>query len=282
MKTGLVLEGVGNRGIYIAGVVVVLLVNNVAFYGVIGVSAGAIHGCSFVAGQVGRSIRYNLKYGNDYRFMSWRSWFESGNIVDTQFCYHDLPDFLDPFDNEAFKKSRTKFYVTCSNVESGNAEYILCHDLKAEIDYLRASASLPMVSKIVEVGGKKLLDGGICDSIPLAAFEQLGYEKNIVVLTRPSGYRKKPSCGAWLAALVYRKFPKFVAAIKNRYWHYNQELDYVEKQRQAGKAFVLCPSRVIKISRMEKDLNVVKQMYDLGREDALRHLPQIQAFLKQG
>lgn len=281
MKTGLVLEGGAKRGIYTAGVLDVLSENNIRVDGVIGVSAGAIHGCSYVAEQAGRSIRYNLKYGNDYRFMSFRSWLLSGNIVDTQFCYRDLPEKLDPFDNETFKKSATAFYVTCSNLETGEAEYIYCRDLAKEIDYLRASASLPLVSRIVEIGGKKLLDGGICDSIPLRAFINLGYEKNIVVQTRPAGYRKKPGMTGWLAALVYRKFPRFVRAVKNRHLMYNRELDYIEEMREQGKILVIRPSRLIKIGKMETNLDIVKEMYELGREDALRELPRIREFLKQ-
>lgn len=279
MKTGLVLEGGAKRGIYTAGVLDVLLENNILTDGVIGVSAGAIHGCSYVALQKGRSIRYNMKYGNDYRFMSFKSWLKTGSVVDTQFCYHELPEKLDPFDNETFQKSGIQFYVTCSNLDSGKAEYILCRDMFAEIDYLRASASLPLVSKIVEVGSKKLLDGGITDSIPLKAFESMGYEKNIVILTRPKGYRKKPNPLAWLSALVYRKYPRFVEAIYKRHNMYNDELDYVAQREKAGQALVLRPSRFIKVAKMEQDLNRVKEMYELGRRDAMTQLDKIKKFL---
>ncbi len=279
MKTGLVLEGGAKRGIYTAGVLDVLLENNILTDGVIGVSAGAIHGCSYVALQKGRSIRYNMKYGNDYRFMSFKSWLKTGSVVDTQFCYHELPEKLDPFDNETFQKSGIQFYVTCSNLDSGKAEYILCRDMFAEIDYLRASASLPLVSKIVEVDSKKLLDGGITDSIPLKAFESMGYEKNIVILTRPKGYRKKPNPLAWLSALVYRKYPRFVEAIYKRHNMYNDELDYVAQREKAGQALVLRPSQFIKVAKMEQDLNRVKEMYELGRHDAMTQLDKIKKFL---
>lgn len=282
MKTGLVLEGGAKRGIYTAGVLDVFLENEIVVDGVIGVSAGAIHGCSFVAGQIGRSIRYNMAYGNDYRFMSVRSWIQSGNVVDVKFCYHDLPEKLDPFDNEAFKKSKTAFYVVCSNVESGQAEYILCNDLFKEIDYLRASASLPFASKIVEFGDKKLLDGGITDSIPLKAFEKMGYERNIVIETRPLGYCKKPSRNGWLAKLVYRHYPAFINAIKKRHEMYNQELDYINEAEKQGKALVIRPSRYIKINKMEQNLEIVKEMYELGRSDAMAKLEDIKVFLNKG
>lgn len=279
MKTGLVLEGGAKRGIYTAGVLDVLLENGIMTDGVIGVSAGAIHGCSYVAGQIGRSIRYNMKYGNDYRFMSFRSWIKSGNVVDVDFCYHELPEKLDPFDNEAFKKSNTAFYVVCSNVESGKAEYVRCRDLFKEIDYLRASASLPIASKIVNFGGKKLLDGGVTDSIPLQAFEKLGYDKNIVVETRPAGYRKKAAGNGWLTKLVYRKYPNFIKAVKIRHQMYNQELDYINEAEKQGQALVLRPSRLVNIGKMEQNLSIVKEMYELGRSDAEAKLAEIREFL---
>lgn len=279
MKTGLVLEGGAKRGIYTAGVLDVLLENKILTDGVIGVSAGAIHGCSYAALQAGRSIRYNLKYGNDYRFMSFKSLLLTGSVVDTQFCYHELPEKLDPFDNEAFMKSGIEFYAVCSNLETGKAEYIRCRDMFAEIDVLRASASLPLASKIVEVKGMKLLDGGITDSIPLKASQQLGFEKNLVVLTRPSGYRKKPAPLQWLTALVYRKYPRFVEAIRRRHDMYNAELDYVEQQEKAGNVLVLRPSRTIKVAKMEQNLERVKEMYDLGRHDAEAVLAHVKHYM---
>lgn len=281
MKTGLVLEGGAKRGIYTAGVLDVLLEKNLLADGVIGVSAGAIHGCSYASLQPGRSIRYNMKYGNDYRFMSFKSWFKSGNVVDTQFCYHELPEKLDPFDNEAFKTSGIRFYVTCSNLETGAAEYLCCRDMFADIDCLRASASLPLVSQIVEVGEKKLLDGGIADSIPLRAFESMGYDRNIVVLTRPAGYRKKPNRLAWLSAFVYRRFPGFVEAVRNRHLMYNAELEYVEQAEKEGRVLVLRPSRAIKVHKMERNLERVREMYELGRFDAEANLEKIKAFWKK-
>ncbi len=280
MKTALVLEGGAKRGIYTAGVLDVMLEHGLLVDGVFGVSAGAIHGCSYASMQAGRSIRYNMKYGHDYRFMSFKSLFLSGNMVDTQFCYHDLPEKLDPYDNDAFMKSGIDFYAVCSNVETGKPEYIKCKDMFAEIDYIRASASMPLVSQIVEVGGKKLLDGGIADSIPLKAAENHGFDKNIVVLTRPQGYRKKKASLGWLIAWVYRKYPNFVKAFENRHKMYNDELDYIEKQEKAGKILVIRPSRLIKISKMEQNLDIVREMYELGQSDALNLLEKIRSYIK--
>ncbi len=273
-KIGLVLEGGAKRGIYTAGVLDVFLEKGIRVDGVIGVSAGAIHGCSYVSEQIGRSIRYNMQYGNDYRFMSFKSWLKTGNVVDTDFCYHELPEKLDIFDNDKFMQSSTAFYVVCSNVETGKPEYIRCHNLFQDIDYLRASASLPLVSKIVEVGGKKLLDGGITDSIPLQAAMDLGYDYNIVVETRPAGYRKKASHLTWLSALVYRRYPQFAEAIRNRHLMYNNELDFVEQTAARGQALIIRPSRYIPIKKMERNLELVKAMYMLGREDAAHIIEQ--------
>lgn len=280
MKIGLVLEGGAKRGIYTAGVLDVLLEHNLLAGGVIGVSAGAIHGCSYVSLQAGRSIRYNMKYGNDYRFMSFRSWLLTGSVVDTNFCYHELPEKLDVFDNKAFINSGISFYAVCSNLETGKAEYIHCRDMFADIDALRASASLPLISKIVNYKGMKLLDGGITDSIPLKAAQNLGYDKNIVILTRPSGYRKKSSALYKIAAWIYRKYPKFVKAMANRHLMYNQELDYVAEQEKTGKVLVLRPSRDLKVKKMEHNLNKVKAMYELGRNDALNLLDKIINFMR--
>ena len=280
MAKALVLEGGGKRGIYTAGVLDVLLEKGVDVDAVFGVSAGAIHGASFVAKQHERSIRYNLEYGSDPRFMSLGNWIRTGNVVDVDFCYRELPEELDVFDHKAFEKSKTKFFAVCSNVETGKAEYVHCPNLRQKdgIDYLRASASLPFFSKIVKIGQKKFLDGGICDSIPLKAAQNLGYEKNLVVLTRPKGYQKKPSKNRLLAKLVYAKFPKFVEAIVNRYNMYNNQLKFVEQEQTKGKTLVLQPSKTIKIGRMEQNPEVVKQMYKLGRKDALANWEKIQEF----
>lgn len=279
MKKALILEGGAKRGIYTAGVLDILLENSIMPEAVFGVSAGAIHGCSYVAGQKERSIRYNLKYGNDPRFMSIKNWVKTGNVVDTKFCYHELPDILDPFDHESFEKAKCQFFVVCSNIETGKPEYILCPTLRGEnIDYLRASASLPFLSQVVEIGGKKLLDGGICDSIPLKAAMDKGFERNIVVLTRPQGYRKKYAHNKLLAKVVYRKYPLFAKAIAERYKMYNAELDFVEAQEKLGNILVLRPSETIKIGKMEQNLDIVKQMYELGRKDAMDNLEKVRKF----
>lgn len=280
MKTGLVLEGGGKRGIYAAGVLDVLLEHNIIVDGVIGASAGAVNGCSYVSNQYERNIRYNINYANEKKYMSIYSLITTGNIVGTEFAYHTLPEELDIFDYDAFEGSPIDFYVTCSNLETGRAEYILCKSLRGEnMDYLRASASLPYVSQTVEINGKKLLDGGICDSVPLKAFQNMGYKKNLVVLTRPKGYIKKPE-NNMLAGLYYNKYPKFVSALKNRYAIYNRTIKYIEKQEKLGNIIVLRPSRLVKVGRMERNVDAIKEMYELGKSDTNKMLQEISLFLK--
>lgn len=281
MKTGLVLEGGGKRGIYAAGVLDVLLENNIWADGLIGTSAGAVNGCSYVSNQYERNLRYNIRFAKEKRYMSIYSLITTGNVVGTDFAYNILPNKLEVFDYDAFEKSPVAYYVTCSNVETGKAEYIQCKSLRGKnMDYLRASASLPYVSQIVEIDGKKYLDGGICDSIPLKAFQDMGYEKNLVVLTRPKGYIKKPENNL-LANLYYRKYPAFVTALRNRYAVYNRTLKYIEQQENQGNILVLRPSESIRVGRMEQDPERLKQMYELGKNDAGQMLDAIASFLSK-
>ena len=282
MATGLILEGGAMRGIYTAGVLDEFMKEGITFPGVIGVSAGAVHGCSYVAGQRGRSIRYYLRYCGDNRFMSARSLVTTGNIVGEQFCYHDLPERLDPFDYEGFQKSGTNFYVVCTNVRTGKAEYILCKDMRADIDYMRASASMPFVSRIVHTGGKKLLDGGVADSVPVQAFRRLGYEKNVIVLTRPADYRKKlGSTTRRLARVMYRRYPAFERAIMNRHKEYNGTLEEINRLEKAGEVFVIRPEESLKLGRAETDREKIRAVYQIGVRDARRRMEALRAFLGQ-
>ena len=278
MKTGLVLEGGGMRGIYTAGVLDVFMENGITFDGVIGVSAGAIHGCSYLSGQHGRSIRYYKQYCGDPRFMSWQSFLKTGDFVGVDFCYHELPEKLDVYDNEAFKRCGVPFYAVCTNVETGKPEYVQLTDMNAQIDYLRASASLPYFSRIVEVDGKKLLDGGCTDSIPVEAFQRMGYNRNVVVLTRPSDYRKKEEFRA-LPGVVYRKYPAFAEALRNRHNAYNQQAAKIKMLERTGNIFVIRPETALEIGRLENDPGKVQGIYDQGRAAALHRLEELNAWL---
>lgn len=280
MKTGLVLEGGAMRGIYTAGVLDVFLEQGIAADGVIGVSAGAIHGCCYVSRQHGRSIRYYSKYCGSRNFMSLYSLITTGNMVNVDFCYRDLPETLDPFDHTAFEQSDIDFYVTCSSLRTGEARYILCKSLRGRrIDYLRASASMPYVSKVVEMGEEKFLDGGVCDSIPAQAFLKLGYRKQIVVLTRCAGYRK-PASGRLSASLYYKEYPQFMEALNTRAKRYNATLDWLEEQESAGRIFIIRPTQDLHVRRAERDVEKIRAQYGLGRQDALNRIEELKLFLK--
>lgn len=277
-KTGLVLEGGAMRGIYTAGVLDVFMEHGIEFDGVIGVSAGAVHGCSFVSKQHGRSIRYYKKYCKDRRFMSFWSFFTTGDIVGEKFCYHDLPDHLDPYDHKSFLESKTEFYTTSTNLKTGKAEYIKVNDMKMEIDLLRASASMPYVSRIVPWKGKELLDGGCSDSIPVKAFRKMGFEKNVVVLTRHDGYVKMPE-NTKLAVVKYRKYPQFVETLRKRHIVYNRTLRDIKAMEKNQEIFVIRPSVKLPIGRMEHDVKKIEKVYEIGRSDAMKCIDELKRWI---
>lgn len=279
-KTGLVLEGGAMRGIYTAGVLDVLMEHGITFDGVIGVSAGALHGCSFVSGQKGRSLRYYIKYRSDKHFMSFWNLLRTGDVVGEKFCYHEIPERLDPYDYEAFLKSKTKFYAVCTNLETGRAEYLQVKDMRNEVDIMRASASMPYVSRIVNFRGMKLLDGGCADSIPVKAFRRMGYRKNVVVLTRHDGYVKKPE-NPKLVKAFYRKYPRFVKTLSRRHIIYNRTIEEIHKLEKEGDTFVIRPSVELTIGRMEKDPAVIHEVYEIGRKDAEKRVPALLKWMDQ-
>ena len=277
MKTGLVLEGGGVRGIYTAGVLDVFMENSISFDGIIGVSAGAIHAVSYLSGQKGRSIRYYKNYCRDYRFMSFKSFIRTGDVVGVDFCYHELPEKLDVFDNAAFMKNKTPFYAVCTNVTTGKPEYIRVTDAFKEIDYIRASASLPYFSRIVEIGTKKYLDGGCTDSIPLTAFKKMGYEKNVVILTRDIEYRKKAEMRP-LTKLCYRKYPEFCKALLHRHEMYNRQVEEIMEAEKSGEIFVIRPEVSLDIGRMETNPKKIELVYNRGRLDAEKKLSELMSW----
>ncbi|MCR5686584.1 MAG: patatin family protein [Lachnospiraceae bacterium] len=278
--TGLVLEGGAMRGIFTAGVLDVFMENGIKFDNVIGVSAGACFGCNFVSGQVGRTIRYNLQYAKDKRYCSVSSLLSTGDIFGAEFCYHTLPMELDRFDEEAFVASGVPFYVVVTDVETGEAGY---HRMKdggyEELEWMRASASMPLVSNIVQIGGGKYLDGGVSDSIPLRASEALGCEKNVTVLTKPRGYRKSADRTMPLVKLKYRSYPNLVGAMQVRHIAYNEQFEYCLRQEKAGVNFVICPKSPLPIGHICHDPLVMRETYEIGRSEANELMPALERFL---
>ena len=281
MKIGLVLEGGGMRGLFSAGVLDALLeLKELSINGIVGVSSGALFGVNYVSKQKERAVRYNKKYADDKRYMGLHSWITTGNAVNKDFAFYELPYKLDVFDNETFKKAKTDFYVVMTNVESGKPEYVLIEDAFAQMEYLRATSALPFASKIIEINGKKYLDGGISDSIPIDFCESLGYDKIIAVLTRPEGTYKEDKLG-FLYKLVYRKYPNLVKSLLNMATDYEKVLAKIKDLENKGKIFVVRPPEVLKIGRLEKNRDKIQKVYDTGLNTDLKELDNIVKYLNK-
>ena len=281
-KTGLVLEGGAMRGLFSAGVLDVMMENGIEFDAAMGVSAGAVFGCNFKSGQIGRSIRYNMRFCDDPRYCSFESLRKTGDLYNVQFCYDEIPNKLDPFDKEAYQANPMPFYAVCTNIETGKAIHKRLDNGDAkDMEYFRASASMPVVSRIVEVDGYKLLDGGITDSIPLASMERRGYPRNVVVLTQPLGFVKKKSKMLPLIRLTMHQYPNVIRAMEVRHIRYNKQTAYVREQELAGNAFVIRPPYDLGISRTEDDPAELRRVYELGRKEMEERLPELREFLEK-
>ncbi len=280
MKTCLVLEGGAMRGIYTAAILDELLDTNIKIDGIIGVSAGALFGVNYKSKQKGRSLRYNLKYMGDKNYISFYSYLKTGNLVNTKFAYHDLPTKLDIFDEEEYSKSKTDFYAVVTNIKTGEAEYKKIINATIQVDELRASGSMPFASQPVKINDEYYLDGALADSIPVLKAKEIGYDRIIVVLTKPQNYRKKKR-PSWIPKLFYRKYPNLIKAINNRYKMYNETMDIIEDLESKKEIFVLRPSKDLKLSRVEKDKEKIQALYDLGIKDFKDNLKSLKKYLKK-
>lgn len=281
MKTGLVLEGGGMRGLFSAGVMDVMMEHNIRFDGIVGVSAGASFGCNYKSHQVGRVLRYNVRFKDDPRYMGLRSLLRTGNLVAAEFSYHTLPKELDLFDFEAYNNDPTEFHVVCTDVMTGEPVYRSLEKMDDEgLEWIRASASMPLVSRPVPLEGRLLLDGGISDSIPLRYFQGKGFERNLVILTQPKGFYKKRTKLMPLFHLFMSRYPAIVQAMSRRHLMYNEELAYLEEQERLGSILLIYPQDTLPIGRTEQDEQKMRRIYAMGREKAEEMLGQIQAFVE--
>ena len=278
MKVGLLLEGGAMRGLYTVGVLDIFMDNNIKVDTIVGVSAGALFGVNYKSKQRGRALRYNLKYANDKRYMGMKSLITTGNIMNKEFCFDVVPYKLDIFDFETYEKTPEEFYAVVTNVETGKAEYIKIDDLDEKMEYLRASGSMPFVSKFVEINDKKYLDGGTADSIPIEKMLEMGLDKIIVILTRPIDYRKKKS-NKIIPKIFYSKYPNFINTINNRYKKYNEQVEKIIELEKENKIFVIRPSRTVKMKRVENDTKKLQEMYDLGIKDANNIINDLKEYL---
>lgn len=281
MKTGLVLEGGAMRCLFTAGVLDVLMENKINFNGAVGVSAGSAFGVNYKSKQPGRVLRYNLRYAGNPRYASWKSWRRSGNLYGAHFCYHLLPEKLDLFDKQTFAKNPMEFWSVATDAETGLANYHLLRDCNyADLEWVRASASIPFFAHPVAIQGHFYFDGGVSDSIPFK-FAQKRYEKNVVVTTQPQAYRKGKDHLWPIEKVVLRKYPAVLRKIKTRAQDYNQCLDDLKEQERLGKVFVIRPPYSLKIGTIESDQNELQRVYQIGRKEAINSLPYLLAFLRQ-
>ena len=281
-KTALILEGGAMRGMFSCGVTDVFLENGVEFDGAAGISAGAAFGCNFKSRQAGRAIRYNKRYGRDPRYCSVRSLVKTGDLYGADFCYRQIPDVLDPFDRDAFRENPMAFYVGATDVMTGEAVYHRLDDGGSDdIRWMRASASMPLVSRPVRIGDRWLLDGGIVDAVPFAYMEGLGYNRNVAVLTQPKGYRKSPVKGMALFRLGLRKYPAVAEAMAHRHERYNAQMEQIDAREAAGVLLVIRPEAGLGISRTESDPEQLERVYRLGRAQGEKRLEEVRAFLER-
>ena len=266
MKCGLVLEGGALRGLFTAGVLDVLMERGVKFGGAVGVSAGACFGCNYKSGQMGRVIRYNKRFARDPRYCSWTSLFRTGDMFNADFCYRELPTELDVFDAAAYEANPMEFHVVATDCATGMAVYRRLDKADGTaFRWIRASASMPLVSRPVEIDGGHYLDGGLSDGIPLRYFESLGYERNLVITTRPHGYRKFPRRRMCILKPLLRRFPAIYQALKSRHVWYNETLEYIDRRVAEGAAVLVSPGEPLPISRVCHDPDVMQRVYDIGR-----------------
>ena len=280
MKNGLVLEGGGFRGLFTSGILDVMMERDLRFDGLVGVSAGALFGVNFKSHQIGRGLRYNLRYKDHPEYMGLRALIRTGNIVGPEFAYHVLPFDLDPVDVETFRADPIEFWAVCTDVLSGEPVYHRIDEFTHEsIEWLRASASMPLVSKPVEIDGRVLLDGGMVDSIPLEAFQRMGYVRNVVILTQPKGFRKHPMKLNWAFRLFCRRYPLIARTMEYRHEMYNSQLAYLAEAEKNGEVLVLCPDAPLGIGRTETNGPRMQAVYDAGVALARREWNRIQAFI---
>jgi predicted patatin/cPLA2 family phospholipase len=279
MKKGLVLEGGAMRGLFTAGIIDVMMEAGIEPDGIIGVSAGAAFGCNYKSRQPGRAIRYNTRFAKDARYSGIWSLLKSGDYFNAEFGYHIIPKQYDVFDDEAFDKNPMEFIVVCTDVETGKPVYQQL--TRADYDtyeWIRASASMPLASKVVELAGLKLLDGGVADSIPLAYAESIGYDRNVVILTQPEGYQKEHNPFMPLMRLALRKYPHMIEAMDTRHLMYNRQLEFVSQTEREGRCLVIRPKQKIPIGHISHDPENMRQVYDMGRDMGKEKLNDIKAF----
>lgn len=263
-NTGLVLEGGGMRGVFTSGVLDAFMKHGVYFRHVVAVSAGACNGMSYISRQPRRARLSNIDFLTQYGYIGWRHLLRQGCIFDQELLYDKFPNEYVPFDFDTYFQWSATFEMVTTNCLTGQAEYLTeSNDRQRSLDIVRASSSLPYVSKIVRVDGIPMLDGGIVDSIPVMRAIETGHPQNVVILTRNKGYRSKER-DRKIPAFVYKKYPRLRVALSRRVAAYNRQLDLVERLEELGKVVCIRPQRPMEVGRMEKDIGRLERLYQEG------------------
>ena len=280
---GLVLEGGAMRGMFTSGVLDVWMERDLWIQDCVGISAGAVFGCNYKSRQIGRSVRYNKRFCRNKDYASFRSWLFTGDIYGADFGYRRIPFELDIFDNDAFKANPMDFHVGATNLITGKCDFHSLSDGGEEdLLWLRASASMPLVSRIVEIGGVPYLDGGVADSIPLDYMEDVrGHRRNVVVLTQPEGFVKQPNSMLPLMKLRYgRRYPAFVASLADRHNAYNARLEEIRAREREGLCFVIRPPQALEIKAVVHDPDELERVYQIGRRTGESTFEALTTFLR--
>lgn len=282
MRSALIMEGGAMRGMFTCGVIDVFMENGIHFDGAAGVSAGAAFGVNIKSGQIGRAIRYNKKYCKDKRMGSIWSWLKTGDLYDVDFAYRKLVYELDPFDVKAFEENPMEFWLCATDVETGKAVYHKCMDGgEKDLEWIRASASIPVLSKVVEIDGKKLLDGGTAVPVPYDFMMQdQKYDKSITILTQPRGFKKSRTKELPLIRFALRKYPRMVEAIANRHERYNALYDHIYEEEKRGSTLIIQPCESLGVGSAENDPEKLERVYQTGRKVALDRLEEVRNFLQ--
>lgn len=263
-NTGLVLEGGGMRGVFTSGVLDAFMKHGVYFRHVVAVSAGACNGMSYISRQPRRARLSNIDFLTQYDYIGWRHLLRQGCIFDQELLYDKFPNEYIPFDFDTYFQRSATFEMVTTNCLTGQAEYLTeSNDRQRSLDIVRASSSLPYVSKIVMVDGIPMLDGGIVDSIPVMRAIETGHPQNVVILTRNKGYRSKER-DRKIPPFVYKKYPRLRVALSRRVAAYNEQLELVERLEELGKVVCIRPQRPMEVGRMEKDIGRLERLYQEG------------------
>ena len=281
-KVGLVLEGGSLRGLYSSGVLDIMMDNNIEIDCIVGTSAGALFGPNYFSKQRGRAIRYNKRYCKDKRNISMLSFFLTGNVVNKRFAYYKITKKLDIFDNDTYMKSNKELYVTATNIKTAQTEYFKITDVIKDMEKLRATSAIPIVTRPVKIGKERYLDGGISDSIPIKKCMELGCDKIIVVLTQPDIYKKKimSEKRTKMIKIVFKKYPKLIERLLNRHNEYNECVEYIRTLEKEGKVFVMRPPKYLKIDLIERNPDKLEQIYQIGVNDMKEKIDDLKEYLK--